>query len=279
MATPTPYSEAWQASARWLSAASVAGAAVLLFAFHIRPLGYVPLVLGVALAYVVDRVLSRDLFLIATGQGIISVIPLEADLSDAGIVRFSVALSLAVLVPWALSRYLFRDMTITFPLRTGQPWGRARWAYIGLVVVVGYLVLPFYFLQSGAYRNWPEIEGAQEIGRLFVGVNAVGIWDELFFICIAFALFRKHFPLWAANILQATIFVSFLWELGYRAWGPVLTIPFALVQGLLFSRTKSLTFVLVVHLLFDAVVFAVLVHAHHPELFDIFIPAPEVRAK
>ena len=59
--------------------------------------------------------------------------------------------------------------------------------------------------------------------RLFIGVNAVGLWDELFFICTAFALFRRHFPLWQANILQATIFVSFLWELGYQSWGPLLT--------------------------------------------------------
>ena len=35
--------------------------------------------------------------------------------------------------------------------------------------------------------------------------------------------------LWLANLLQAVIFVSFLWELGYQAWGPLLTFPFALV--------------------------------------------------
>ena len=29
--------------------------------------------------------------------------------------------------------------------------------------------------------------------------------------------------MWQANILQAIIFVSFLWELGYQAWGPFLT--------------------------------------------------------
>jgi hypothetical protein len=34
-----------------------------------------------------------------------------------------------------------------------------------------------YFLGSGAYRNWPEIAGADEIVRLFIGVNAVGGGD------------------------------------------------------------------------------------------------------
>ncbi|BDZ42776.1 hypothetical protein GCM10025865_20750 [Paraoerskovia sediminicola] len=141
-------------------------------------------------------------------------------------------------------------------------------------MAAGYLILPAYFIGSGAYRNWPTVTTGEEIGRLFVGVNAVGIWDELFFVCIVFALLREHLPLWLANVLQATVFVSFLWELGYREWGPALTIPFALVQGWIFSRFKSLTYVVAVHLLFDLVVFAVLVHAHNPELLDIFVTAP-----
>jgi membrane protease YdiL (CAAX protease family) len=259
---------------RLLAAALVCGSAVLLFAVHVRPAGYLPLVAGVALALAVDRALGRDLALIGTGMAIISAISLEADLSDAGMARFTVALSLAVLVPWALSRYAFGQRSIRFPVRTGRRWGRAQLVYLLVVVVAGYLILPFYFIGSGAYRNWPEVTGTQEIARLFVGVNAVGIWDELFFVCTVFALLRQHVGLWTANVLQAVVFVSFLWELGYREWGPLLTIPFALVQGWIFARSTSLTYVVAVHLLFDLVVFGVLVHAHNPELLDVFVTAP-----
>lgn len=259
---------------RLLAAALVCGAAVLIFAVHVRPLGYVPLLAGVALGLLVDRTFGRDLALIGTGMAIVSAISLEADLSDAGMARFTVALSLAVLVPWALSRYLFRQRTIRFPVATGRRWARWQWIYLGAVVVIGYLVLPFYFIGSGAYRNWPDLDGGQDIARLFVGVNAVGIWDELFFICTVFALLRQHLGLWTANLLQSVVFVSFLWELGYREWGPLLTAPFALVQGWIFARSTSLSYVVAVHLLFDLVVFGVLVHAHHPELADVFVTAP-----
>jgi len=260
--------------ARLLAAALVCGSAVLLFAVHVRPLGYLPLVAGVLLGLAVDRALGRDLALIATGMAIISAISLQADLSDAGIVRFTAALSLAVLVPWALSRFAFRQRTIVFPVRTGRRWSRWQLVYLAVVVVAGYLLLPFYFIGSGAYRNWPAVTGPEEIARLFVGVNAVGIWDELFFVCTVFALLRAHLGVWTANLLQATVFVSFLWELGYREWGPLLTVPFALVQGWIFARSTSLSYVVAVHLLFDLVVFAVLVHAHHPELLDVFVTAP-----
>ena len=90
------------------------------------------------------------------------------------------------------------------------------------------------------------------IARLFVGVGAVGMWDELFFICTSSRCCGGTSPIWQANLLQATVFVSFLWELGYQAWGPLLTIPFALVQAYIFKRTRSLTYVVTVHLLFDA---------------------------
>ncbi len=267
--------DAWSIrAARLAAAALVSGSAVLLFAVHVRPLGYVPLVVGVLLGLVVDRALGKDLALIAAGQAIISTISLKADLSDAGIVRFAVVLSLAVLVPWAVSRWVYRDDAVHFPVRTGRRWTPAMWAYLGAVVVIGYLLLPWYFLGSGAYLNWPPLDGGQDIARLFFGVNAVGLWDELFFICVVFGLLSRHFSVPVANVLQAIVFVSFLWELGYREWGPLLTIPFALVQGWLFSKVRSLSYVVAVHLLFDAVVFAVLVHGHHPDLFDIFVTAP-----
>jgi hypothetical protein len=50
-----------------------------------------------------------------------------------------------------------------------------------------------------------------------------------------------------------------------------MTVPFALLQGFIFARTKSLTYVVCVHLLFDLVVFLVLVHAHNPGWLPIFL--------
>ncbi|MGN7976823.1 CPBP family intramembrane glutamic endopeptidase [Microbacterium sp. 22195] len=215
--------------------------------------------------------LVRDLLLIAVGMLIVHAISLEAQLDDAAMLRFTLALGGAVLVPYLVSRFAFRDRAISFPWRTRRRWARWQWVWLVAVLVLGWLILPYYFISSGVYRNWPVVDSPELIGRLFVGVGAVGIWDELFFICTVFALLRRHFPDLVANLLQAIVFVSFLWELGYRAWGPVLTVPFALLQGWIFLRTHSLAYVVTVHLLFDAVVFAVLVHAHNPGLLPMFL--------
>ncbi|NLB47276.1 MAG: CPBP family intramembrane metalloprotease [Microbacteriaceae bacterium] len=218
--------------------------------------------------------LLRDLSLVAIGLGIVRTIPLAAELDNWAMVKFTLALGGAVLVPYLISRFIYQDRATGFPWRGGQRWGLLHWSWLLGVLVLGWLILPFYFIGSGVYTNWPTVDTPELIARLFVGVGAVGIWDELFFICTVFAVLLRHFPPWLANVLQAVVFVSFLWELGYRAWGPLLTIPFALVQGFIFLRTRSLGYVVTVHLLFDAVVFAVLVHAHNPQVFDIFPTAP-----
>ncbi|MFB9310310.1 membrane protease YdiL (CAAX protease family) [Agromyces hippuratus] len=245
----------------------VCGAAVLLFGFMVPIAGYAMLAVGLLAAWLCDRSgrterLLADLALIAIGQVIISTVSLKADLSDEGIVRFAVVLGLAVLVPYVISRFVYREHVIRFPWRTGRRWNRTQWLYLIFVTLAGWLILPFYFISSGVYTNWPTVTEPDTIARLFVGVAAVGTWDELFFICTIFVLLRRHFPSWQANLLQSIVFVSFLWELGYQSWGPLLTIPFALIQGYTFKLTKSLTYVFVVHMLFDAVVFAVIVYAH-----------------
>ena len=239
-------------------------------------LGWALLAAGLVTAALLERravmasepSLTRDLSLLALGLLVVSTISLKAELDNAAMLRFTLALGGAVVLPYVISRWAYRDRAISFPWRGGGRWRPWQWAWLGGVLVLGWLILPFYFLGSGVYRNWPVVDTPDLLARLFVGVGAVGIWDELFFICTVFVLLRRHFGDATANVLQAVVFVSFLWELGYRAWGPVLTIPFALLQALIFLRTRSLGYVVTVHLLFDAVVFAVLAHAHNPGLLD-----------
>lgn len=252
----------WEAAA----AALLAVSAVVLFGVgttfpQVRAFGYVPMLVALIIVWSVNRSFARDLSTIAACLALISAISVEADISWSNIARMGVVLSAVVIGPWLVTRYVFEDKTIQFPLRRGRPWSRLEWAWLVFVVVVAWAVLPQYFMRTGVYLNWPPLTNWSEIIRLFFGVNAVGIWDELFFI----------FSFWTANAFTTIIFVSFLWELGYRSIGPLLTIPFALVQAFIFTRTKSLPYTVTVHLLFDALVFLTIVHAHHPDALPIFI--------
>ncbi|BDI22469.1 CPBP family intramembrane glutamic endopeptidase [Herbiconiux sp. L3-i23] len=259
-------------SASWaiLPALGVAAAAVLLFGFEQKLAGYLVLAASVGIAFAAGRELGKDLLLIGVGMSIVGAVSVEANIDWWNIVLLGVVLSASVAVPFAIDRFVYRHRTIAFPVpRT--PWTTLERAWLIGAVVAAYLILPVYFIRSGVYQNWPAVHEWHELLRLFVGVNAVGIWDELFFICVIFSLLRRHFPDWQAILLQAVIFVSFLWELGYRSWGPAITIPFAIMQAFIFTRTKSLPYVICVHLLFDFLVFLSIVHAHNREWLRIFL--------
>ena len=261
-----------------LAAALVSSAAPALFIARDSQLfvllGYAALATGLGISFIRDRPLARDLTLIAVPIALISLISVEANLEWGNIALMGAVLTLCVVFPYLMSRWVYREHAVRFQGRPGEPWSRGEWVWLAAVLVLGYAILPVYFITSGSYQNWPAVETPSEIVRLFVGVGFVGIWDELFFICVVFALLRRHFTFWVANVLQAIVFVSFLWELGYRSWGPALTFPFALIQGWIFEKSRSVFYIVTVHLVFDIVVFLVLVYVHHPAWLPIFLAPP-----
>lgn len=254
-----------------LPAGLVSLSGVVLLVLHQPFIGYGLLVAALGAAAVVDRSLFRDLLLIAFGLTVMTLVPITTDISIEHMTVMGTAMIVAVGVPYAVSRFVYRDHAITFPVVTGQPWTRAEKWYLPAVVLMGYALLPVYMIRTGVYTNWPAATEPDEVIRLFIGTNGLGIWDELFFICTVFALLRRHLPMVQANVLQAVLFTSFLWELGFHAWAPFFIFPFALLQAFIFTRTRSLSYIICVHLLFDLVLFLVLLHAHTRAWLDIFI--------
>jgi hypothetical protein len=259
------------APVRFIPAAMLSLSGFVLFTLDQGIPGYVLLVCSLLLSALVDWALFRDLALIAAAIAVISAVPITTDVSTPHMLVMGSAMILAVGIPYAVSRFVTKEHAVVFPVFTGKKWTRAEKWYLPAVVVIGYALLPVYMIRTGVYTNWPSVHDFEGIARLFIGTNALGIWDELFFICTAFAVLRRHLPDWQANLLQAVLFTSFLWELGFRAWAPLFIFPFALLQARIFTVTKSLSYIVSVHLLFDFVLFLVLLHAHNREWIDIFL--------
>jgi hypothetical protein len=259
------------ASLSLIPAALVSASGFLLFAWQDRLSGFLLLAAALVVAGFVSRRLLIDLALIAVGLTAMSLVPITTDISTEHMMVMGTAMILAVGIPYSVSRFITKDHAIRFPIRTGQPWTRAEKWYLPAVLVIGYALMPVYMIRTGVYTNWPAVSDPDGIARLFLGTNVLGIWDELFFICTAFTLLRRHLPDWQANLLQAVLFTSFLWELGFHSWAPFFIFPFALLQARLFTVTKSLSYIVSVHLLFDFVLFLVLIHSHNREWIDIFL--------
>lgn len=238
-------------------------------------LGWMLLGLAVLLlALPADKRFRRHMLMLAGMLALLGIIPINTDISYGHMLTMGAVLIVTVLLPYAVSRFVIKDRVITFPFRFGRKWRTREKLYILFAAVASYLLLPFYLANTGSYLNWTANLELSEVIRLFIGTNALGIWDELFFVGVCLALLRQHIPLLWANIVQAFLWTTFLYELGFRGWGPPLIFLFALSQGYIFSRSKSLLYVITVHLTIDFVLFLTLIHLHNPDMLRIFITSP-----
>jgi membrane protease YdiL (CAAX protease family) len=241
----------------------------------LKTLGWVLLAAAVLAAMFRARTqFGRDMLVLAGALALLGVVPINTDISYMHMLSMGAVLAATVLLPYYITTYGFRERVITFPWGMGRRWSRKEVGYIALAGVVSYLVLPFYLANTGSYLNWSVALDPSHIFRLFVGTNALGIWDEVFFVGVCLALLRKHIPFWWANVAQAFLWTTFLYELGFRGWGSYVIFLFALSQGYIFRRSKSFAYIIAVHLTIDFVLFLTLIHLHHPEYLRIFVTSP-----
>ena len=138
--------------------------------------------------------LFKDLFLVAVGMVIVSTVSVRADIAWGNFFLLGFALALGGSRSVRSSRGSCSTTTRSASPGAVAAAGRRSSGALFAVLVLGWLILPFYFITSGVYMNWPVVDTPEMIARLFVGVGAVGIWDELFFICTVFALLRAPLP-------------------------------------------------------------------------------------
>lgn len=217
---------------------------------------------------------SQHMLLLVAAIGLLGVIPINTDISYSHMFSMGAILLVTVILPFVITKYVFKEKIITFPFRFGRKWRTREIAYIGFAGLASYLILPFYLAGTGSYLNWDAVLESSHIIRLFIGTNALGIWDELFFVGVCLALLRQHVPFIWANIAQAALWTTFLYELGFRGWGPFAIFLFAISQGYIFKRSKSLLYIITVHLTIDLMLFLVLIHLHNPDHLRIFITSP-----
>jgi membrane protease YdiL (CAAX protease family) len=217
---------------------------------------------------------SRHILLLIAVIGLLGIIPINTDISYGHMFSMGSVLLVTILLPFAITTFIYKEKTITFPFHFGRKWYNREIAYVVFAGLASYLLLPFYLASTGSYLNWEAVLEPSHIIRLFIGTNGLGIWDELFFVGVCLALLRQHLPFIWANIAQAALWTTFLYELGFRGWGPIVIFLFALSQGYIFKRSKSLLYIITVHLTIDFMLFLVLVHLHNPDYLRIFITGP-----
>lgn len=146
---------------------------------------------------------------------------------------------------------------------------RFRWIdilYVVLSVPLAYFLLKFYWSVDPIMpSHWPlpHYKDSEQTLRLIVGINAVGIWDELFFVNTSYAILRSLFGFKTANATQAVLYTCVLYDMAFTGIGPWIIYFFAWTQGLMFEESENLLYVLLVHLIVDAFLVAAILSGNY----------------
>lgn len=217
-----------------------------------------------------NSIRTQDVLIVILSLMIIVITPVNTNISLGHILIMASMLGSAVLLPYLYYKNKpSRKINFNFSFESIMHWQKIGFILFG--AGLAYLVFPFYFTSTGASANWPSANTTKDVILLFIGTNALGLWDELFFINTLLTIFRRHAKFWAANFAQAVFFTAFLYELGFTGWAPLIIYPFAVLQGYMFMKFKSLGFVIAVHLSIDFILFLAILNAHDNLPFKFFI--------
>ena len=243
---------------------------IILIWFQLKLIWWIIFILWIFWLFFTSRDFRNDFLLVYIALWILWITPINTDISYIHMSQMWFFLFLAIFVPYYISNYIYKDNIISYKWNF-KNINKLRVAYILLALIGSYFLIPFYLIDTWAYLNWPNDISTDGIIRLFIWTNSLWIWDELFFINIVLCIFRKHFAFWIANISQAILFCSFLYELWFIGWWFIMTYIFAILQWYIYHKTDSLWYVIIIHLTVDFILFLALIYSYHPELLPIFV--------
>ncbi len=195
---------------------------------------------------------------------------IDGDTGDAHVIELIVKLGLgALLVPALAARYWMGE-ALDYQWVSGR-WSLRMWVWLAGGFLLAYVIMGLYFNSwtPTLHHSWPlppldHVDRTDEMWRLFWGCNFVGFWDELCFVNFVFVLLARRLGFREALLIQAVFFTSFLHEMAFVGWGPVVIFCFALIQGFTYHRTRSLLYVILLHLLVDTILFYWIANRWYP---------------
>lgn len=209
---------------------------------------------------------QRSYLALAVSLGLLALAPISTNLSTPHVIALFIPFVLVLILPPLILR---RPEVITFRFWPRQlDWLDVGYTLSAIPLAWAAFMLYFGVLSPEVPYNWSLSAQPQnaELWRLFFGINAVGIWDELFFINICFAVLRSLFPFNIANPAQAVIYTTVLYDMAFTGWGPLFVYLLALTQGTMYERSRVLLWVLLVHLIVDYFLFQAIIETYYPAL-------------
>lgn len=215
-----------------------------------------------------DRTWTKTLVLLAYTMTVLFFTRVNGDTTNLHMLELTLTLGVGILVVPALLAKYWLKTPLDYQWLHGK-WSLKMWLWLPGGFALAFVVLwaYFYMWTPTVHNEWqmanPD-DPTESLWRIFWGCNLVGAWDELAWINFVFVLLLKHFKFTEANLAQAVFFTSFLYDMSFPGVGPIFVFAFAIVQGYTYVKTRSLLYIMLLHLLIDTALFYMIANRWFP---------------
>lgn len=190
---------------------------------------------------------------------VMSITPVQTATTGWLPVFMLLGMAVAVALPIIIGKYVFKTDIIHLHIDL-QKWRPIEFGYVIFASTIVPVTLFVYFFTTDAAHHWP-ISTAWDIALVFGAIMAIGMWEEFFFIAAIYGILRRYLHVGWANLLQALLFTTFLYQVGFQGWIIIPLLLYTLYQGYIYSKTNNLLINLVIHAIVDLFVFIALIAA------------------
>lgn len=215
-----------------------------------------------------DPVLQRNLGILLVAVLILGFAPIHTNLDTLHFFTLGIPFLAVVVGPYLYMRRRAPGELVWRFWPRSWAWRDVIYTLISVPLAWGIIQIYFFHLNPELPTHWPIApeHNAGDVTRLAIGINCVGIWDELFFINTVYVLLRRVFPARWANLAQAVVYTSVLYHMAFTGWGIVIVCLFALTQGVMYEKSSVLLYVLIVHLIVDLFLVLAILQYHAPHI-------------
>lgn len=242
-------------------------AAVLLIPVENYPLGLAAWALSALLTMLhPDARLRRNLGVLLACILVLAFAPIHTGLDTPHFLSLGGCFLAVVLGPALFMRWKAPGEQVWALWPRHFSWRDLIYTLISIPLAWGVIEVYFFSLNPELPTHWPmpAAHSVDAIKRLAIGINCVGLWDELFFVNTVYAILRGVFPARIANPAQAVIYTSVLYDMAFTGHGAWIVYVFALTQGVMYEKSRVLLYVLIVHLIVDLFLVLAIVQYHYP---------------
>jgi len=204
------------------------------------------------------------LFTETTGIALLIVVPFTTDASLLNLILLAPVYLLSLVLPrlvlWNYDKTILRIQF--FP----KVWRRADFIHVCVAIPLSVLGLFLYLTYASpeVVNNWDfsTVTTFLHFFLLGLGMYLLAFWDELFCQNTVLPIFDKLFGYPVAIVFSSTVFAAVMWDLAFRGWGFLATFIFAFSQGVLWRRSRSLFWVILVHFILEAALVFLIMRGH-----------------